>query len=143
MKQYFNFLADIAVPTLDDTTYNYWTEFINMMLTLGFILVLIFASVYILKKIMRSKTKYLNQSTGIKIVERRVLSQKASLYLVNILGKGVVISESQAGIQLITEFSPDVDVELLLDEMQEIKKPTLSFREVMMKKLRRASPVQE
>lgn len=127
-------LADLASEEVIGQSYNYWGQFVNMLVTLGFILVLIFASVYILKRLMRSRIQHLNRSTGIKILERRALHSKASLYLIDILGKGVVISESQAGIQVVTEFPPDVKVEEKLDELQE--EPT-AIRESFAKKLRR------
>ncbi len=54
----------------------------------------------------------------------------------NILGKGVVIAESQAGVQLITEFSKEVDIDTLFDQILEEQTPRVSFRETLTKKLR-------
>lgn len=82
---------------------------------------------------MRSKMRELNRSTGIKILERRVLSQKSSLYLVDVLGKAIVISDSQAGVQLLTEFPPGTDVELLLAEEHERKKPEIPLTKTLAK----------
>ena len=101
--------------------YNYWGQFCNMLLTLGFILILIFLSVYLLKRLMRSRIKQLNKSTGIRILERRSLTSKTSLYLIDILGKGVVISDSPSGIQVVTEFPPDVKVEEMLEGQHKVK----------------------
>lgn len=134
MRHFLVLLLFICTPLLaDDTaslevsTYNYGGQFVNMLLTLGFVLVLIFASVWFLKKIMRSRLQTLNRSNGIKILERRPLTPKASLYLVDILGKGVVISESPSGIQLVTEFPKEVNIQDLLDARQEEPKPGASF----------------
>ncbi len=111
----------------DPETYSYGTELLNMLLTLGFVIGLAFVSILFLRKIMRSKMRQLNKSTGIKILERRALNQKSSLYLVDILGKGVVIAESQAGgVQLITEFPPGTDLELLLAEEESLAVTTKS-----------------
>lgn len=109
-------LADLGV---EGQSYNYMGQFVNMLLTLGFIVVLIFVSVFVLKKLMRSRIQHLNKSTGIKILERRALNSKASLYLVDVLGKGVVISESPSGIQVVTEFPADANVEEMLDNLYE------------------------
>ncbi|NGX55399.1 MAG: hypothetical protein KR126chlam2_01034 [Chlamydiae bacterium] len=117
----------------DGPSFNYWGEFVNMLVTLGIIIVMVIASVWILKRIMRSRMRNLNHTTGIKLLERRSLSSKSSLYLVDILGKSVVISESPAGVQLITELPPDTNVEELLDTKQE-KRP--SFSETLQKKLK-------
>jgi flagellar biosynthetic protein FliO len=114
---------------------HYWEEFANMIVTLIFVLALAFATLYVVRKIMRSKIKHLNKTTGIKILERRSLNPKASLYLVDVLGKGIVIAESQAGIHLITEFPDGHDVELILSSFQEETKPTVSFPDVLQKKI--------
>lgn len=119
-------------------SYNYWSEFVNMLVTLAFVLILIFVTVWLLKKIMRSRVQTMNRSNGIKILERRPLNPKASLYLIDILGKGVVISESQAGIHVVTEFPDDVKIEELFEQLQEEQKPTsIPFRETFAKKLRK------
>ncbi|MCC5833023.1 MAG: flagellar biosynthetic protein FliO [Chlamydiales bacterium] len=112
-------MADLATEEVIGQSYNYWGQFVNMLLTLGIILVLIFVSVYFLKRLMRSRIEHLNRSTGIKILERRALNSKSSLYLIDVLGKGIVIAESQAGIQVVTELPADVKVEEKLDELHE------------------------
>lgn len=123
----------------ESQSYNYWSEFVNMVVTLVFVLILIFAAVWLLKKIMRSRVRTLNRSNGIKILERRPLNPKAALYLVDILGKGVVISESQAGIHVVTEFPENLKVEELLEQMQEANKPKASFKEMFAKKMRKTT----
>ncbi len=130
-------LADEMVQA-EGQTYNFGGQFVNMLLTLGFVLVLIFASVWLLKKIMRSRLQTLNRSNGIKILERRPLNPKASLYLVDILGKSIVISESAAGIHLVTEFAPDINAEELLEKLQEEQRASSpSFSAVLAKKLQK------
>jgi flagellar biosynthetic protein FliO len=136
------FIGDEAINGIsveEGQNYNFISEFVNMLVTLVFVLILIFVSVWLLKKIMRSRTQTLNRSNGIKILERRPLNQKASLYLLDILGKGVVIAESQAGIQVITQFEENVRIEELYGQLKEDKAPSLSFGETLAKKLRRSS----
>jgi flagellar biosynthetic protein FliO len=122
-------------------TYNYASQFVNMLLTLGFVLVLIFASVWLLKKIMRSRLQTLNRGNGIKVLERRPLNQKASLYLIDILGQGVVVAESAAGIHLITTFPPEVNVQEMFDALQNEPQPSLgnSLKSFLGKNLKRNS----
>lgn len=110
--------ADATQETFGQT-YNYWGQFVNMLLSLGLIIVLIFVSVYFLKRLMRSRIHHLNKTTGIKILERRALTSKTSLYLIEVLGKGVVISDSPSGIQVVTEFPSDVNVEEKIEQLQE------------------------
>lgn len=117
--------------------YSYLGEVVNMLITLCVILVLIFLTVWFLKKMMRSRVKTLNRTNGIKILERRVLTQKSSLYLVDVLGKGVVISESAAGLQLITEFPEGIQVSELYEKLQEAQPESIPFSETLSKKLRK------
>lgn len=105
-------------------TSSYISDIGNMLMTLLFLMAVVFGILYFLKRIMRSRIKYLNRSTAIKILERRVLNPKASLFLVDILGKAVVISESHGNIQLITEFPEGTDVQALMEqEFQEEEPP--------------------
>jgi flagellar biosynthetic protein FliO len=102
------FFADADSHTIlavaeEGKSYNYWQEFVNMLITLGVILGLIFVTVWLLKRFMASRGRQLNRSSSIQILERRQLNQKSALYLVKIHQKKVVISESPAGIQLICE----------------------------------------
>ncbi len=130
------FLADLVSEESIGQSYNYWGQFVNMMLTLGCILVLVFVTVYFMKRMMRSRIHHLNSSTGIKILERRALNSKSSLYLIDVLGKGILISESPAGIHVVTELASDVKVEEKLEELLEA--PT-AIRETFAKKLKRLS----
>lgn len=128
------FLADAATPELFGQNYSYWGQFVNMLLTLGFILLLIFVSVYVLKRLMRSRIQHLNRSTGIKILERRSINSKCCLYLIDVLGKGVVIAETPAGIQVVTELHPDVKVE---EKLEALNQEPSEIRDSILKKLRR------
>lgn len=127
-------LADAATQEVMPQSYNYWGQFVNMLTTLGIILVLIFISVYLLKRLMRSRIQHLNKTTGIKILERRALHSKASLYLIDVLGKGVVISESASGIQVVTEFPEGFKVE---EKLAHLTEESESFRESFAKKLKK------
>lgn len=111
----------VTAPLMADElqAYDFKREFFNMLGSLLFVLAFIGITVFFLKRMMRSRLKVLNRSNGIKILERRSLGPKSSLYLVDILGKGVVISESPAGIRTVTEFPVGTDVELLLATEQE------------------------
>lgn len=122
-----------AITAQESQSYNFWGEFVNMIATLVFVLILIVATIWMLKKIMRSRTQTLNRTNGIKILERRPLNQKAALYLIDILGKGVVIAESPAGIHLVTELPEDIKVEALMEQLQETRKPRL-FKDFLTKK---------
>lgn len=105
-------LLELATDFSEGKSYNYWGDFVNMIVTLMIIVGLIFISIIVLKKIMRSRLLQVNRGAKIKILERRPLNQKASLYLVDIMGKSIVVGESQAGIHLISELGETVEEEV-------------------------------
>lgn len=111
------------------------SELLEMFMTLAFVLGLAFFSLWFLKRFMRSRGQAINKSSNIKVLERRTLNQKSSLYLVDILGKAIVIAESPSGIQLITEFPPETDLEALLAQENEKQNPKVPFKDILQGKL--------
>ena len=79
-------------------------EFIKMLFALGFILVLIFVGAWVFKKLVAQKLYQANQSSSIKVLERRALSPKASIYLIDIGGKGVLVGETATEVTRLAEF---------------------------------------
>lgn len=57
-----------------------------------------------LKKINQNRFEQLNATSDIKVIEKRILSHKATVYLIEIRDKTVAIAESPAGVTLLTEF---------------------------------------
>jgi flagellar biogenesis protein FliO len=116
---------------------NYLEEVTNMIISLVVLLIFAVTVLFFVKKMMRSKQRFLNRSTAIKVLERRAFHSKASLYLVDILGKGVVIAESQGNIQLITEFPEGTNLYALMDLEKESQNSKISFKEMMQEKFSR------
>ena len=85
-----------------DAPVTYKGTFVKMMLTLLALIVLIVISVWMLRRISHGRMKQMNYGRTIKIIERRPLSAKSVLYLVEISGKKVVIAESQLDVRPIT-----------------------------------------
>lgn len=81
---------------------SYKGAFIKMILTLLGIIVLIVISVWMLRRISSGRMKQMNFGRSIKVLERRPISAKSVLYLVEIEGKKVVIAESQLEVRHIT-----------------------------------------
>lgn len=115
--------------------YNYMSEFVNMMLVLLLIVALLFVTIFVLKRVMKARMYNASRTSSIRILEKRALGQKSALYLVDILGKGVVISESAAGIQLIKEFSDEIEIGELMEEVLEEPEPRVPLRERIASKL--------
>lgn len=88
----------------------YKGAFVKMMVTLVGLILLIVVSVWMLRRISHGRMKQMNYGRAIKVLERRPLSAKSVLYLVEISGKKVVIAESQIEVRAITtadHLSPD------------------------------------
>ena len=83
--------------------FDYWSEFLRMFLTLGIILGSVLIGAYLLKKVLNKKVLTANESYEIKIIERRALSQKANLYLIQVKDKEILISDSASGIQFLVD----------------------------------------
>ena len=83
---------------LTEAPVSYKGAFVKMILTLLGLILLIVLSVWLLKRISSGRMKQMNFGRSIKVIERRPLSAKSILYLVEIEGKKVVIAESQVEI---------------------------------------------
>ena len=83
--------------------YDFWAEFIKMVTVLSGVIALLLITSWFLKRVMSQRVEQLNKFNAIKVIERRVLNPKAALYLIEVPGKKLVISESTAGINCITE----------------------------------------
>lgn len=73
-------------------------EFFYMLLMLGMLIgVVLFAS-YLIKRMTSTRIESLNTTSSIKILERRALSQRSQIYLVEIEDKKFMIAESPTAI---------------------------------------------
>ena len=75
--------------------------FIKMVIILSLLLVLVFFTFWLFKRFMRIKIDQANLTKNIKIIERRALSHKSILYLIEVEGKRVLISESNLEVRKI------------------------------------------
>lgn len=93
-----------ALQSMDETpqTVSYQGAFIKMMLTLVALIVLIVLSVWMLRKLGEGRIRQANLGRTIKVLEKRALSAKSILYLIEVQGKKVVIAESQLEVKPIT-----------------------------------------
>lgn len=82
----------------------FFTEFLNMLATLGFIIALILIVAWFLKRLVNTRMEQANVSSSIKVLEKRVLSPKSVVYLLEIEGTGILIAESANGITRLSEF---------------------------------------
>ena len=91
----------------DDTNSRFFMEFVQMLITLGFILVLILLAGWFLRRLLNTRLQQANTTSAIKVLERRSLTPKSALYLIEVAGKKIVIAETHAGITRLTDFPTD------------------------------------
>lgn len=89
-------------PQLDTTTKTYESAFIKMILSLIGILIFVFIVFFLFKKFASSRIKQSNHFRTIKLLEKRAISPKSMLYLVEIGGKKILLAESQLEIRNVS-----------------------------------------
>lgn len=92
----------LATPEEHMEPVSYQGAFVKMMLTLFGLIVLIIISVWMLRRLSQGRMKQMNSGRAIKILERRPLSAKSILYVIEIHGKKMLVSESQLEVRFIS-----------------------------------------
>ena len=94
-----------SAPKLEMATTSYETAFIKMIVVLIGLIALALLAFYLFKKISSSNMVQSNHYKNIKILEKRALSPKSILYLIEVGGKKLLIGESQVELRGISELS--------------------------------------
>ncbi|NGX46451.1 MAG: hypothetical protein K940chlam2_01642 [Chlamydiae bacterium] len=96
--------SDDFFDQVEEAPLSYKGAFTKMMLTLLALILLIVISVWMLKRISQRRSKG-GSGYGklIKILERRPLSAKTVIYLIEVGSKKIVVAESQAEIRTLTQ----------------------------------------
>lgn len=103
----------------------FMSEFMNMLSTLAIIIVFIFIATWFLKRMLNVKVQQMNTTSLIKITERRSLSPKTVLYLLEIRDKEIAVAETAQGLTLLGEFALPAQPELKTSKnFQEILEQT-------------------
>lgn len=69
-------------------------EFFYMLLMLGILISVVVFTSWLLKKMLNTKITQLNANSTIQIIERRALSNRTTLYLIDMEGKTMLIAET-------------------------------------------------
>jgi flagellar biogenesis protein FliO len=86
---------------LDQPAVSYESAFFKMLLTLGGLILVVFLTIWLLRRLGQGKFGGAGSSRTIHILEKRPLSAKSMLYLVQVGSKQVLISESQFEVRRI------------------------------------------
>ena len=82
---------------------DYGTSIAKMFISLIVIVVVLYATLWFLRRLIQNRLEKGSDSSSIQILEKRMLSPKTMLYLVEIDNKRVLLAESQLEIKKITE----------------------------------------
>ncbi|NGX51017.1 MAG: hypothetical protein K1060chlam2_00874 [Chlamydiae bacterium] len=86
---------------VNKATESYETAFIKTIVVLVAFLLLILLTIWMFKKISRGRMRTFNYHKTVKILEKRPLSPKSMLYLIEVGGKQVLIAESQFEVRTV------------------------------------------
>jgi flagellar biogenesis protein FliO len=81
----------------------FYQEFINMLLTLGLLVGLLIGASWFMKRMMNTRLQMANDSSLIKIIEQRALSQRTTLHLIDLQGSQYLIAETQNALLLVSK----------------------------------------
>jgi flagellar biogenesis protein FliO len=95
--------------TSDAGESRFMAEFFNMMLVLGLIVIVLYVSSWMFRRMVTQRTMNINESSNIKVLEQRSLSTKSALYVIEVFGKKMIISESLNGVKFLTTLSKDAE----------------------------------
>lgn len=82
----------------------FYGQFFKMLFMLGIIIVFLLALTWFFKRFMNTRMEQINAASAIQIVERRAISTKTILYVLDISGRKVLVAESPNGVTAMTEF---------------------------------------
>lgn len=98
----------------DPDTNRFLSEFVSMMATLGLLIGLILIVAWFLKRMVNTRQEQANTTSIIKVIERRSLSPKSAVYLLEVEGKSLLIAESPNGITRLADYDTPEDEEAKL-----------------------------
>jgi flagellar biogenesis protein FliO len=98
------------LPSSKEMTNSYENAFVRMLVTLLGLVLLVFATFWILRRLGKGKFR-MGSGSSINVIEKRALSPKSMLYIVQIGNKKVLISESQLEVRALTSLEelPETD----------------------------------
>lgn len=87
----------------------FYSDFANMLTTLALILGVLLFAAWLLRRTVNAKLEKQNETSHIRLVDRRNLTPRTNIFLIELFGKGYAILESQGGVCKIAEFDWEDD----------------------------------
>lgn len=110
MNKFFAFLAAVTEDVVEPTPMtlpSYEGAFTKMMLSVVALLVLVGLTLWVLKRLNHGRWRGLGSSKSIQILERKPLSPKSMLYLIEVEGKQFLLAESQLEVRSLCSLNEE------------------------------------
>ncbi len=78
-------------------------EFIHMIILLSLLVLVLFVGSWIIRRMLNIRLDQVNETSKIKLLEKRMITSRSGIYLLDVHGKKIVVSESNNGITKIAE----------------------------------------
>lgn len=96
-------LQQAEAPSIEQED-RFFSQFLNMLFTLGLIVFALLALNWVLKRMTNARMQQENTASEIKILERRSITPRTAVYLLEIKNKTIAIAESHSGVIKLSEF---------------------------------------
>lgn len=110
----------------EPTTEHFFMEFLHMLGMLGLLLALMLGVSWVLKRVLSNRMEQINQSSPIKIIERRSLTPKTAIFVIDVFGKKSVIADHHNGVTYLGDLPSDV----IINEDEPLP-PSRSFKDIL------------
>ena len=95
-------------PDLEAPQFESGARFVWMMLQTVFVLAFVCALAYVVLRWLPRLQARVSPNSMVQVVDRTPLDQRKTLYVIKITGRFLLISSSEAGVQLIQELDPQL-----------------------------------
>jgi flagellar biosynthetic protein FliO len=96
--------ADASLPgAIGPPEYSFGGQFLKMILTLAAFVALLLAIGWVYRKLGLKRALFGNAHAMIQILERRALSAKTALYLIEVDGRRLIVGDSPSGISHVAD----------------------------------------
>ena len=86
--------------------FNFKREFLRMLFILSLIISMVVATTWMVRRLGRGKMRSFNKNSAIRVLERRAVSPKSFLYLLEVEGTKILVGDSQAGLHGLAVLTP-------------------------------------
>ena len=98
-------LPDSLIERVENESDTFQAKFFNMLFILALLIGFMILASWALKRLMKTKLTQLNTGSSLKVLETRYLSPRATLYLVEVQNRTLLIAESPTAVTFLTELS--------------------------------------